>query len=189
MRKMPTFIIICLCFILCSCGNNTKQNRLQGYYENANEGLRYRFTITELAKGEYGGELTDMKDTTRISAWYIEDSILYINGKESCFFNGEMLLSLEPDERLAEDLKIDAKGIISGTTKRDWISTAEITFNPDCTISYRTYNPNFDYWGEYRTGKYTFEDDYIFVYDEDGWLYERWYVYNQDIYDYFFVRV
>ena len=189
MKRLTTLVIICLCFIFCSCSDNTKPSRLQGYYENPNEGLRYRFSITELSKGEYGGELTDMDDTTSISAWYIENSILYINGKESYFFNDEMLLSLKPDERLAKDLKINANGIISGTTKRDWISTAEITFNPDGTITYCTYNPNFDYWGEYRTGKYTFENNYVLVYDEDGRLYERWYIYNKNIYDDFFVRV
>lgn len=190
MKKITAlFATICLCFVLCSCGDNSKQAKLQGYYENPNAGLRYRFEITELAKGEYGGELTDMEDTTEISAWYIQDSILYINGDESYFYTGEMLLSLTPDELIANNISIDSNGIVSGTTKRHWISTAEITFNSDGTISYRTYNPNFDYWGEYHTGKYTFDNNYILVYDNSDRLRERWYVFDGYIYDDYFWQV
>ena len=95
MRKYVIgFTVAIVLLMLCACSNKTENApdlsapvRLEGYYiSNFIDGAKYKFEITNLASGDYGGEITNMEDTNVICAYYVVGNEVFVDGKLTYYY-------------------------------------------------------------------------------------------------------
>ena len=162
MRKTAVFVmVLSLMLMFCACGgkdqtppiNDNKQeteetvksaDRLEGYWICEGGTSKFKFEITELALGEYGGEVSNMNDTTEISSYYVEGENVYVDGKLRYYFDGTYLYPI-----YGKKLTFNDDGYLEGKLEYEY-GNYSTRFN-------FTGDGEFEYYASYNDSYY-FED-------------------------------
>lgn len=124
MKKWTMLLVLSLALLmLVGCGKNAAPApdatqtpvRLEGYFcSNFIDKAKYKFEITDIASGDYGGEMTNMENTSAICAYYVVGNEVYIDGTLTYYFVDGYLACIED----ATSLIIDENNCITGYYKR-----------------------------------------------------------------------
>ncbi|MBO7216597.1 MAG: hypothetical protein J6V84_06320 [Clostridia bacterium] len=133
-KQIIATVLLLVALFTVGCGAKSEDTptlkQLEGYYiSNFDDKAKYKFEITDIASGDYGGERTDMADINVISAYYVEGNEVYVDGTLTYIYLGDYLACVKGHTlKLSEDNKITGtytmsykcKGY-SDTWRRDYV--------------------------------------------------------------------
>ena len=145
-KRIISIILIIMILVTTGCRKNADNanstptespNCLEGYYvSNHVDGARFKFEITDIASGDYGGEVTNMEKTDAIFSYYVIGDEVYIDGELAYYFVDSYLARISSATRL----RLSGSNGITGTYENVYITpydgsrSMEYKFAEDGTV-------------------------------------------------------
>ena len=183
---VATIGILILAIVLVMSGGK----KLSGsFIEADNNRHRYEFLRSSTTQGDYGGTLNEYYsgELRSTSSWYVEDNVVYIDGRPQYLYDGNVLHSDEPEDGIT----VEPGNYLSGSNEDfgDQRRGGMMFIHDGKNRNAYYYNYNFLDMLTGIEGTYKVEGNFVYICDEYERVDDTLYIVGNELYNHVWLPV